>query len=75
MMEIPVYSNSDLDEVYNERRDDVNYWLKAYRTVPDMYITALFPHACPDGMSDELVQLLYGDSRCSPKKRISKSQM
>jgi hypothetical protein len=39
------------------------------------YITCSFQHACPDGTSDQLMNELMGDKRCSPEKRISKRDL
>lgn len=38
-------------------------------------VTCMFPHACPDGKSDWILQLLYGNERCSPERRIARRDM
>jgi hypoxanthine phosphoribosyltransferase len=41
----------------------------------NQYITCLFPHACPDGESDQLMIDLMGGERCPPEKRIARRDL
>jgi hypothetical protein len=49
--------------------------LREQGEIDNEYITCLFPHACPDGRSDDIMIELMGGERCPPEKRIARRDL